>query len=94
MAGEVVPTPFDVLGAIARFCPTQKNLSAPAPVVAAPIQAPISPGVVKTVCYHTVGEGDTLWKIARQYKVKVEDLIQINDIENGRLYPGMTLQVP
>jgi LysM repeat protein len=96
IAGEVAPTPFDVQEAIARFCPAQKNVVVPAPVIAAAAEVRVSapPVVSKSVCYHTVAEGDTLWKIARQYKVKVEDLVQINDIENGRLYPGMTLQVP
>jgi LysM repeat protein len=98
--GEMVPVPLDVPGAIGRFCPKLSSnqeiaqvISDPAPVVVAPPKAaPVQSA--KAVCYHTVAEGETLWKIARQYKIKVEDLVQLNGIENGKLYPGMTLQVP
>lgn len=46
------------------------------------------------VTMHTVIEGETLWKIARMYQVKVDDLIKVNDLERDCLYPGMTLKVP
>ncbi len=95
--GEAEPPVIDVQTATAKFCPDLKEKDlVPAPVVVAPkptLGAPV-PGSAKAICYHTVAEGDTLWKIARQYKVKVEDLVQINGIEGGKLYPGMTLQVP
>ena len=93
-ASETPPVPMDVQGAIARFCPGLKTVpAAQAPVVQEePVSVPVMPA--KSVCYHTVAEGETLWKIARHYKVKVEDLVQVNGIENGKLYPGMTIQVP
>jgi len=99
-AGETIPASFDVQAAIARFCPGLKVVNPPAPVPVVPeapvAAAPVSPPASssKSVCYHTVAEGETLWKIARHYKVKVEDLVQVNGIENGKLYPGMTIQVP
>jgi hypothetical protein len=46
------------------------------------------------VCYHVVKEGESLWKISRQYKVKVDDIIKVNDLEKDALYPGMTLKIP
>jgi LysM repeat protein len=95
--GEPVPSPFDVQSAIFRFCPRQKVLESQVVATVATVQSKVSvpfPENSKVVCYHTVAEGETLWKIARLYKVKVEDLVRLNDIEGGRLYPGMTLQVP
>ncbi len=51
--------------------------------------------VVKpTSIEHIVQEGESLWKISRQYKVKVEDLIQHNGLEKDRLMPGMVLVIP
>jgi hypothetical protein len=44
--------------------------------------------------YHTVGPGESLWKIAREYKVKVDDIVLLNGIDKDRLYPGMTLKIP
>ncbi|MDE3048042.1 MAG: LysM peptidoglycan-binding domain-containing protein, partial [Verrucomicrobiota bacterium] len=35
-----------------------------------------------------------LWKISRQYKVKVDELVRINGLEKDSLYPGMTLKLP
>jgi hypothetical protein len=43
---------------------------------------------------HVVKEGESLWKIARQYNVKVDDVIKVNVMENDRLYPGMILKIP
>lgn len=82
-AGEDVPSPFELKTAIGRF--GIKSVQTPAP-----LPAP----VVKTQRYHTVKEGENLWKIARQYNVKVDELIRVNAIEKERLYPGMTLKVP
>ena len=91
-AGEMLPVPLDVQAAMTRFCPTLK--AAPVVVVTAPTPVPAAKEVAKPARYHTVLDGETLWKIARQYKVKVEDLVQMNGIEGGHLYPGMTIQVP
>ena len=44
--------------------------------------------------YHLVKEGENLWKIARQYKVKIDEIAKINGLENNSLYPGMTLKIP
>jgi len=83
-AGENVPLPFDLQTALTRF--------AAAPTV----PAAKAPGPLKTaiVREHTVQDGDTLWKIARQYKVTVEELVQFNDLEKDRLHPGMVIRIP
>ena len=43
---------------------------------------------------HTVRSGDTLWKIATQYRVTVGELCELNDLSVGApLVPGMRLTV-
>lgn len=48
-----------------------------------------------TGIYHTVGQGDTLWAIARKYEVSLTDLLARNpQIKNPNLiYPGEKVQV-
>jgi hypothetical protein len=43
---------------------------------------------------HVVQEGETLWKIARIYRVRIEDLIEMNHLEKETIHPGMVLKVP
>lgn len=56
--------------------------------------APAAPIPAAPRRQHVVQEGESLWKIARTYKVKVDDLVSLNGLEKDRLYPGMTLQIP
>jgi hypothetical protein len=44
--------------------------------------------------FHTVKDGESLWKISRQYKVKVEEIVKANGLEKDSLFPGMTLKIP
>lgn len=44
--------------------------------------------------FHIVKEGESLWKISRQYKVKVDELVKLNGLEKDSLFPGMTLKLP
>jgi hypothetical protein len=46
-----------------------------------------------TAVYHTVDEGDTLWKIAREYRTSIEQLRRLNALRSGGLSPGQRLQV-
>lgn len=42
-----------------------------------------------------VKPGDTLWKIAKQFKSKVEDIARINEIEDeNKIYVGEQLYIP
>lgn len=44
---------------------------------------------------HTVKDGENLWKIARKYKVDVEDLIKVNKLKkNERIHPGKKIIIP
>jgi len=95
--------------ALARFAPTappikmEPESAPPAPVAAAvpppaPVKAAAAAAPVKAapaeMKLHVVKEGESLWKIARQYKIKLDDLVKLNDLEKDRLFPGMTLRIP
>jgi LysM repeat protein len=43
---------------------------------------------------HIVVEGDTAFRIARTYKVDVDDLIKVNSVKPEKLRPGMRLVIP
>lgn len=43
---------------------------------------------------HTVRSGDTLYDIARDYRVTVNDLKQANGLRSSRIYPGKKLKIP
>jgi hypothetical protein len=43
---------------------------------------------------HVVKEGENLWRISRQYKISVDELVRANHLEKERLKPGMILKVP
>lgn len=84
--GEAIPSPFDLKQAMARFvakAPIQQEMKA---VETAPARS--------AWILHTVSEGESLWKISRQYQVKVDEIIKANEMEKDRLYPGMTLRIP
>jgi hypothetical protein len=90
MANEEMPQPFDRAKAIARFAPAAvAKTPAPAPLQSA------APAVRETAARtHVVKEGESLWKIARQYHVKLDDLIAVNNLSKDRIKPGMTLKIP
>jgi len=42
-----------------------------------------------------VKPGDTLWKIAKHFKSRVEDIARVNNIENENvIHPGQQLYIP
>ena len=44
---------------------------------------------------HTVGEGETLWGIARRYETTVDSLRRANDLdEDDQIQPGQKLRIP
>ena len=93
-AGEVMPQPFNHADVVAHFSLPQPRLTAESLVKQPPHSPlPATAAVVKRHT-HTVKEGESLWKIARQYKVKVDALISSNHIEGERLFPGMELTIP
>lgn len=85
-ADEPCPSPMDLKIALNRFLSKEvkQEISKPAPLA------------VESRAYkeHVVKEGESLWKIARQYKVKPEEIAKVNHMEKDRIYPGMTLKIP
>jgi LysM repeat protein len=50
---------------------------------------------LKTCRSHTVVEGDTLFKIAKNYNTTVEELVKLNEIKDPDLiYPGQIIKLP
>ena len=78
------PTPYDHNLALKTFLPTMfdKKGSLKAET---PAKGPIK---------HTVTDGDSLWKIARKYKVSIEFLREHNNLKKDALKPGQELLIP
>ncbi|WP_349408680.1 LysM peptidoglycan-binding domain-containing protein [Pseudalkalibacillus sp. SCS-8] len=49
---------------------------------------------VRSVKFHTVKKGDTLWEISQRYKTDVQTLKKLNDIRSHWIYPGQTILLP
>lgn len=43
---------------------------------------------------YVVRKGDTLWTIARKFKVSLEEIKRINNLSEAPLYPGMKIKIP
>ncbi len=44
--------------------------------------------------HYTIQQGDNLWKISREFKVKVETIRELNQLEGDTLKPGAELLLP
>lgn len=86
-AGEMPALPIDPQTVLARFS-LEKTKE---PEVVEEKKRPLEQPFVR---YHVVKEGESLWKISRQYKVKVDEIVKLNELEKDSLYPGMTLKLP
>ena len=89
---EEMPIPYDYPGALARFCP-QSSFAAVTPSASVSIELVVDKPLKKKVI-HTVQAGDSLWKIARKYKVTVDSIMKINNLESERLRLGKELEIP
>lgn len=47
-----------------------------------------------TVIHYTVRRGDSLWTIARDYGVDVDELKAANNLRGNQIYAGQTLRIP
>jgi hypothetical protein len=85
-AGEMPAAPIDPKAVLARFAPEST------PAIAQPEPTPVQPAPASR--FHIVKDGESLWKISRQYKVKVDEIVKLNALEKDSLFPGMTLKLP
>lgn len=84
------PPPAPVAAPVAAAAPA----AVAAPAAAAP-QAAAAPVAAAAPRTHTVQGGDMLARIASQYGVSYQALLQINNITNPNvIYPGQVLQIP
>jgi hypothetical protein len=81
-AGEMATAPIDPKAVLARFAPETVQI------------APAAPKPEPTGRVHIVKDGESLWKISRIYKVKVDEIVKLNGMEKDSLYPGMILKLP
>lgn len=94
-ASESIPQPFDRAAALNRFGgiamhaeivpPRQEASSASAALRSHGKERPRE---------HVVKDGESLWKISRQYRIKIDDLIALNGLEKDKIRPGMILHIP
>lgn len=87
--GEPCPSSMLISTALARFIPNRTHA-----VSCVKNEAPCIEKPAAQFRQHIVKEGESLWKIARQYSVKVDDIVRVNEMEKDRLYPGMILRIP
>jgi LysM repeat protein len=59
---------------------TQKIAEASKPAAAAAPAAPSGPAAAGDPVYYTVKSGDNPWKIAKQFGVKFEDILKLNNM--------------
>lgn len=106
-AGEQLPDSYQHNAAIERFTGKSGEAATPPAAPAAPRVAVVlpltKPKPSKTVAkkenapkmrIHVVQEGDSLWKIARRYKVDIATLKKVNKLQSDLLRPGTTLKIP
>jgi len=97
LTGEVPLEPYDHIATLRKFCPDKlqqvhaANAAKIAPLSAKPTASIKEKGKKKT---HVVQEGESLWKIAKKYKVSVEALMQCNHLESEKLRVGKELEIP
>ncbi len=95
-AAEEAPFPesYDYLETLHHFFADRvpKPEAAPTVKVIEIREQPRAPMVKKVM--HKVQSGESLWKIARKYKVSINSIVQLNHLESDRLRIGKELQIP
>ena len=74
--------------------PGKVEASAPPAAGAATVEAEPPAKPVTPRASHVVEEGDSLWKIARQHKVSIEQLRTANGLKDDSIQIGQKLVVP
>ena len=96
-AQEKMPNPYDHKKALEKFVLSQKIESdwkekvPPKRRVQLVIQERADPN---SPLIHLVKDGENLWKIARLYKVEMNEIRRVNHLENDRIFPGAEIIIP
>jgi LysM repeat protein len=83
----VPPTIYSYAEALQQFCP----MEAPVPQTEPLPVAALETKELKKAAVHVVQPGDSLWKIAHKYGVKIETLKKVNHLESDSLRLGKEL---
>ncbi len=107
MVKEPMPLEYDHLMAVQRFFPESLPQSVPdaQPAISKTknvlekvaeeiIKENLRSQVTSAKRVHRVQEGESLWKIARKYKVSVEEIKRLNQMDSDKLRAGKLLQLP
>lgn len=97
-SGEALPQPYDHRAVLARFAPSAASLTVSSAVSSEKkeeaVKAIAAAAPVKKRRCHTIQEGESLWKIARKYRVSIDDIKRINHLETDKLKVGRELELP
>jgi LysM repeat protein len=83
LSGDTLPQPYNHKAALARFLPPALTTVKEAIKAAAPKKK-----------IHVIETGDTLWTIARKYRVSIDEIKRINHLETEKIRPGKQLEIP
>ncbi len=92
-AGLPCPEPYDHMATLQTFAKDRLPAVAKAAVTSAPPK-PVSAAPAKPQRKHVIQTGENLWKIARKYKVSIDDLKKANHLDTDKLRPGKELIIP
>lgn len=100
--GTAMEDSFDLQKELAQFrpalpAPLQEKKKEPEAVVVQPVKA--APVAIKEKKkpfngVHTVQEGESLWRIARQYGISIQTIKEFNYLDSDRVHPGQELIIP
>lgn len=92
MAGEFISSPYDHKQTLQRFV-FSKHLKEK--WSESKKEAPIADSLFGSEgTRYLVKEGDTLWYIARRFKVDIDHLIEYNQLASDKIYPGIEIEIP
>lgn len=90
--GEAHPEKWDPQALLVRYLPNYKPPVKPQKK-AATNPVPTVPNAIKKERVYVVQEGDSLWKIAKKFKVDIDALKSYNKLKSDFLKPGTTLKI-
>lgn len=84
--GVTLNEPYDHNVALVKFLPAMFTKEKK-------VEREVEPAAEKRIM-HTVKEGESLWKIAKKYKVSIADIRNCNRLKSDRLRPGQKVEIP